>query len=155
MLQFVSPLLTGGVVFDSSPPLNETVAGLSSSTLDSYPLQFRRDLDVVVAADNIFSELGGMWALLAVAVITLRMKRVLVVPTTLLASGLIYALAVSVVTIYIPRYGDVVCLVGVLATLVAVADLLSSEKVAGGHVRALRSKSIACELGNARASPRS
>jgi hypothetical protein len=122
-LQFVSPLLTdANVVFDT-PWLNETVVGLSSSTLGSYPLQFTRDLDVLIVAGNILSELGGLLALLAVAIITLRMKRILVVPTTLLASGLVYALAVSVVTVYTPRYGDVVCLIGVLATLVAVVDL--------------------------------
>jgi hypothetical protein len=123
-LQFVSPLLTGAnFLFEPPPRLNETVVGLSSTTLGSYPLQFGRDLDVVIAAGNIFSELGGLLAFLAIAVISLRMKRVLVVPTTLLASGLIYALAVSVVTVYIPRYGDAVCLIGVLATLVVVVDL--------------------------------
>jgi hypothetical protein len=142
-LQFVSPLLTGNVVFDS-PGLNETVSGLSSSTLGSYPLWFGRDLDVVIAAAKIFSELGGLWALLAVAVITLRMRRVLVVPTTLLASGLLYAVAVSIVTVYLPRYGDVVCLIGVLATLVSVGDLVRQDEEIPGFARAVALEKKRC-----------
>jgi hypothetical protein len=139
-LQFVSPLLTDGErtwqeirsyfgnhSFELS--LNEEIVGLSSSTVSSYPFQLGRDLGLLYFVRDIFTELGGglLW-LFPVAVVTLRMKRILVVPTTLLANGLIYALALSVVTVYIPRYGDVVSLIGLLATLVAVMDLLCPDE---------------------------
>jgi hypothetical protein len=128
-LQLVSPLLTDAkIAFESpSPSLNESIVGLSSSTLSSYPLQFGRDFGEAIAADYIFAELNGLLALLAVVLVILRARRILVVPITLLASGLIYALAVSVVTVYVPRYGDVVSLIGVLATLVAVLDFASLD----------------------------
>jgi hypothetical protein len=130
-LQFVSPMIVDSerawfhVQFFANRPqmLNETVVGLSSSTLVTYPLRIERDLGVVIGIGYIFAELGGLLGLFAVAVITVRMKQILMIPTTLLASGLIYAIAVSVVTVYLPRYGDVVWLVALLATLVAVLEL--------------------------------
>jgi hypothetical protein len=140
ILQFVAPMLVDSerqwaICQRIGCESNETVVGLSSSTLVTYPLRIERDLGLVIAIGYIFAELGGLLGLLAVAVITVRMKQILVIPTTLLASGLIYAIAVSVVTVYLPRYGDVVWLVALLATIVAVLELQawmrSSQAIVG------------------------
>src|SRR6266496_2141588 len=46
-------------------------------------------LGVLISATYIFGKLGGLLGLFAVAIVTLQMKRIFVIPTTLLASGLI------------------------------------------------------------------